>query len=509
MICPHCHSENRDGARFCNDCGLPLSGKIAELAAAVDKAESDSAADAGASKAVPGGGDKDDSSVSSDPAPSPSKARAGASGPLDPSALPSIDVAGVNVDENGDAYDFGPLPGASEEGSSEEGADVARAADDLAPFVPKRPAAEEVVHGADLTGIDECLVDASYVPPAASWRSGDTMEMPRVEGDSAPKQKEFRAPDANAKRGGKAKVVAIVLACLAALGLAAAGATYCLELWGGKMLPDVVGMTQTDAVYALEGKGFSVRVLEVKSDETEGVVLLMDPGAGTRMEEGTEVTIHVAASRSIPEGTVGVPRDEAANLLSAEGFENVTYATEESGEHEGLVLSIDPAPGTKATASTPITVTVAVPYTIPDVTGMTWDEAKAALEEKGFSAAVSYVYDESVEAGTAIGTDPAAGSNAAPGASVVVNVALSRAAELESATWGLFSEGASINIGGVDYLVSSCDAVAYEGSETTSFTITAKPYTTLLGVTLPLEARSVSGTIVWNADNTVASITGS
>ena len=108
-----------------------------------------------------------------------------------------------------------------------------------------------------------------------------------------------------------------------------------------------------------------MRVLEVKSDETEGVVLLMDPGAGARTEEGTEVTVHVAAARFVPEGAVGVPRDEAANLLAAEGFENVTYVTEKSDEHEGLVLSIDPAPGTKATASTPITVTVAEPLHSP------------------------------------------------------------------------------------------------------------------------------------------------
>lgn len=520
MICPHCHSENRDGARFCNDCGLPLSGKIAELAAAADRAESGPAADtvsasdaaeaSGASAESPSAAQ--DVSLAGSDGESPSalgEARAGSSGPLDPAALPSINVAGVNVDENGDAYDFGPLPDASEEAPSEGGADVARAADDLAPFVPKRAAVDEAARTADLTGIDECLVDASYVPPAASWRSGDTMELPRVEGASAPQQREFRAPDANARKGGKGKVVAIVLACLVALGAAAAGATYYLELWGGKMLPDVVGMTQTDAVYALEGKGFSVRVLEVKSDETEGVVLLMDPGAGARTEEGTEVTVHVAAARFVPEGAVGVPRDEAANLLAAEGFENVTYVTEKSDEHEGLVLGIDPAPGTKATASTPITVTVAEPYTVPDVAGMTWEEAKAALEAEGFSAAVSYVYDENVEPGVAIGTDPAAGSKAASGTSVVVNVALSRAAELESATWGLFSEGASVNIDGIDYLVSSCDAVAYEGSETTSFTITAKPYTTFLGVTLPLDERSVSGTVVWNADNTVSSITES
>ncbi|MFR3090604.1 MAG: zinc-ribbon domain-containing protein [Eggerthella lenta] len=23
MICPNCQSENKDGAKFCNDCGFP------------------------------------------------------------------------------------------------------------------------------------------------------------------------------------------------------------------------------------------------------------------------------------------------------------------------------------------------------------------------------------------------------------------------------------------------------------------------------------------------------
>ena len=163
MICPHCHSENRDGARFCNDCGLPLSGKIAELAAAADRAESGPAADtvsasdaaeaSGASAESPSAAQ--DVSLAGSDGESPSalgEARAGSSGPLDPAALPSINVAGVNVDENGDAYDFGPLPDASEEAPSEGGADVARAADDLAPFVPKRAAVDEAARTAETNG---------------------------------------------------------------------------------------------------------------------------------------------------------------------------------------------------------------------------------------------------------------------------------------------------------------------------------------------------------------------
>ena len=34
MICPNCQSENKDGAKFCNDCGFPLTGRMAAVAAA-------------------------------------------------------------------------------------------------------------------------------------------------------------------------------------------------------------------------------------------------------------------------------------------------------------------------------------------------------------------------------------------------------------------------------------------------------------------------------------------
>ena len=35
MLCPNCESENRDGAKFCDECGFPLTGAIAARAAEV------------------------------------------------------------------------------------------------------------------------------------------------------------------------------------------------------------------------------------------------------------------------------------------------------------------------------------------------------------------------------------------------------------------------------------------------------------------------------------------
>ncbi|WP_302389815.1 PASTA domain-containing protein [Eggerthella sinensis] len=510
MICPQCQSENRDDAKFCNECGFPLSGRIAQVAAAtaaIEEAEQAAKAERVAEARDEAADELDpdfEGVVSADePVAEPADDdKPDTSGPLDRATLPAIDVAGVNVDENGNAFDFG---------SVDDGAnDVAPAADDLSAFVPRRPDDDPSATARnDFSGFDECLVDAGYVPPQKTWGPGDTMEMPRIEGQAAPKQKEFRAPDANKKKGGKGKAALIVLACLLVIGVAAAGTTYYLELWGGKMLPDVVGMTQADAVSVLESKGFAVREEKVKSDATEGVVQRMDPGAGAREEKGTEVTIEVSEARTIPEA-VGMQRDEVAALLADAGFENVKFVTEKSDEHEGLVLSIDPEVGTKAQANTPVTVTAAVPYTVPDVAGKTWDEASKLLQDAGYEPVASYIYDDSVAPGTALSTDPAAGAKADSGSSVTVSVALSRGSELEQAAQnylgGLVSSGEPLSIGGTAYLVESVDAVKYEGGETTSFTITGKAVTSLDGETVYGSSKQKSGSIVWTSDNMISSV---
>ncbi|MBU5404460.1 PASTA domain-containing protein [Paraeggerthella hongkongensis] len=503
MICPHCHSENRDGAKFCNECGLPLSGKIAEVAAAVD-------ADRESLAPVPEAANDDEldpdfaGSVSSDEEEPTAGVQAGSSGPLDPAKLPAIDVAGVNVDEDGNAFDFSP---SDEEAVSDEASEEPPTRDDdLTPFIPKRSQEDfEAGRTADLSGLDECLVDSNYVPPQSSWRSGGTMEMPRIEGGAAPKQKEFRAPDPNAKKGGKGKVVAIVLACLVAAAGIAAVATYQMELWGGKILPNVVGMTQTDATYVLEGKGFAVRTMQVKSDETEGVVLLMDPGAGARQDEGTEVVIHVSEARVVPE-TVGIQRDEAAAKLKEFGFENVKFVTQKSDEREGIVLAVSPEAGTKAKANEPVTVTVAAAYTVPDITGMTWDQAVAAIEAEGLTATSAYVYDDAAADGTILGTSPAAGEKVASGSSVTVNIARSRGAELTAAAQAYLASAGTVNIGGTTYAIQSVDGITYQGNDTTAFTITAAAITTLDGETVRGSYKQKSGVIVWDSANSIVSI---
>lgn len=522
MICPNCRSENKEGAKFCNECGFPLTGRMAAVAAASTSddtlrsiaAEGATAPpdDAAVAEGVRGGAPAEDAPTteeaaevgdpadpadpaadaqaltgnSFEPSAAPT-ARPQGSGPLDPAKLPVIGVAGVDVDEDGNEFDFGDIDDAPGAGKG------------------RQAAAPSAAVTADLSGLDECLVDSGYTPPAAAWRSGDTMEMPRVEGKAAPKQKEFRAPDPREKKHGRGRVVAIVIVLLVAAAAAAAGITYQMELWGGKVVPDVAGMTQADATYQLEGKGFTVRATQVKSDETEGLVLLTDPGSGGRAEEGSEVVIHVAVPRIVPD-VVGKTRDEAAKLLEAEDFARVTFAEEKSDTAEGTVLSVTPEAGEKAKASTDITVTVAVPFTVPDVANQPLDAAKAALQEASYVPEVAYYYTEDVPEGTVVDTSPAAGEKLASGSSVTVNVAMSRASVLVPAAKDYLSSIGTISLGGTTYEIVSVDDVKYTAYNQTSFTVTAAAVTTLDGETVRGSAKQKSGTIVWDDSDNVVSI---
>ncbi|MEG2532535.1 MAG: PASTA domain-containing protein, partial [Gordonibacter sp.] len=509
MICPNCQSDNKEGAKFCNECGFPLTGRMAAVAAASTSDEalravaSDAQDDGPVYEAVENAASPESSQPSGDegfsgeeaPASQPAEATSPrmtqGSGPLDPSQLPVIGLAGVDVDEDGNEFDFDDIDIDAVDGGKA-----------TAPALRQNRDASVT---ADLSGLDECLVDAGYAPPQSAWRSGGTMEMPRIDDAPAPKQKEFRAPDPNAKKHGKGRIVAIVAAVLVVAAAAAVGITYQMELWGGKMPPNVVGMTQADATYQLEEKGFAVRSVQVKSDEPEGLVLFMDPTGGARAEKGTEVVLQVAVPRTIPD-VAGKTRDEAGKLLNEAGFDHVTFAEVKSDDAEGMVLSLEPAAGQKAKASTPVAVTVAVPYVVPDVVGKPNAEAVAALKEASYTANVQYYYTEDVAEGLVVSIDPAAGTKLASGSTVTMNVAVSRSSVLLPIAKDYLASAGTISLGGTTYRIDSVDAVSYTGYNQTAFTITGRAVTTLDGETVTGSAKQKSATITWDDANNVVSI---
>ena len=318
----------------------------------------------------------------------------------------------------------------------------------------------------------------------------------------------FSGPSARPPRA-KGPIIAAACIALAIILAAVAGGTYMAELWGGKTIPEVVGLSQPEAVDALAAKGFAAQAVEVKSDDPQGTVLSSDPEQGHRAEEGSTVTLSVAVPRIVP-AIVGATSDDAAQALEAEGFTAVTYTEEKSNEAAGTVLAVSPEAGTEAKSGDAITVTVAVPYTVPDVEGMSEADAKAALQAEGYEVTSEWYTTEDIEEGTAVSTDPTAGSELNSGSEVTLYVAHSRGTELVDLTREILP-GANLTNDEGSFKVENIKSCTYRGDGEVLYTVEARQYEV---VTMPFglgqetvfakKLTTIEGGIVWNDDNEVS-----
>ena len=489
MLCPNCETENREGAKFCDECGFPLTGAIAARAA---EAFARSGEVPGATEAMPPAGED----------------------------LPELEDLGIQVDWPEEYQVSDEAEDASEHAADDkaaaDGADEASAPAQAAPesnakgATPQQPDITVAIN-ADLSGLDtsendygERVVGADYQQPQANWRDGSTMQMPRVEGDEAPRSRDYLASSTTKQNNGKKTAIGIAIAVVVVVALVAF-ATYQMQLWGGKVIPDVRGMTEADATSVLEENGFEVRSTQVKSDDTEGLVLIMDPTAGARANEGDEIVIHIATARSVP-NVVGKSEKEAKKAFEEDGYENVTFESEHSDEAEGTVLSISPEPGTRAKSTTAIIVKVAEPYKVPDASSLDLEGTINAIMGAGLGFDIAYVDTQDYPDGTVIGTDPAAGTKVKSDTVVVIEVARARGPELVQLTRDMLSPGSTITIDGVSYEVESLGSVEYAGNDTVTFSFTGRPFTYFMGQYIALDTRNVTGQVVWTPDNGVSGI---
>ena len=189
----------------------------------------------------------------------------------------------------------------------------------------------------------------------------------------------------------RVRVVVGLLFVLAAIGVVYAGVTYSLEMWGGKTLPNVVGIAQPKAEETLQEKGFVVESTTTLADTTEGHVVSMEPEPGDRMPEGSKIYLTVAQSRVIPE-VEGLSKDEAVERLAEVGGTNVRYEWQDKLEDKDVVLEVRPAAGSVFMSSDEIVLVVSQRPTVPNVVGKTEAEAHEVLDRQAFS--VSYEYED-------------------------------------------------------------------------------------------------------------------
>jgi beta-lactam-binding protein with PASTA domain len=162
-------------------------------------------------------------------------------------------------------------------------------------------------------------------------------------------------------------------------------------------VPDVVGLSASDAVVALRDAGLQARIALVPSSASVGVVLRQSPAAGASSFRDAVIRLDVAKIRSAPTvvkvdvpDLVGAAVDAARSQLHALGLvPSVTQVPSE--QPAGTVVRQTPHPGARVRKGAAVRVEVSAgtqTIDLPDVTGMDEESARSQLEDAGFQVRI-------------------------------------------------------------------------------------------------------------------------
>ncbi len=152
-----------------------------------------------------------------------------------------------------------------------------------------------------------------------------------------------------------------------------------------------------------------------------------------KKKETTEVTTEATTEEVVTEekkiempDLVGLSQKAAEKDLKEAGLNNFQFVEENSVDvKEGYVISQNVEPKTSIAKDTQLIITVsagAEELTISDVTDMDEDEAFKVLEKQGFKPTRSYKFDDDIDKGRVISTDPKAGEKLKAGETIVIYV---------------------------------------------------------------------------------------
>jgi serine/threonine-protein kinase len=129
-------------------------------------------------------------------------------------------------------------------------------------------------------------------------------------------------------------------------------------------VPRLVGMSQPDAEAAITGAGLKVGDIssEASSADDAGKVTDSNPASGAQVEKGSEVDLVIGAGPN----TIAIPNivnlfeQEAIDNLRAAGFENASINTREidSLVEAGRVVTVTPSQGSQAAPNATITLEI-------------------------------------------------------------------------------------------------------------------------------------------------------
>lgn len=283
------------------------------------------------------------------------------------------------------------------------------------------------------TGQQRAVIDTTRAIPAAQAANYDHVE-----------EEYYEPPRRN---GVFFAMLAVLLVALAAIVFFIAN-----TLGGGSTdpsvetatIPLVIGLTQDQAVRALENAGF---VADPTFEENEGIEpgIVFDQSPTQNSEAEVDSTVQIKVSQSdetvlLPD-VRGVQEAEAVLRLEALGLRTDRTLQASDEFDEGIVLGMTPEPNQDVNSDTLVTLTVSTgpaEVNVPNVDGLTLDAAITALTAVGLpSPQIRREASVDVAEGLVIRSDPAANTAVSIDRQVILYISDGPETELVPSVVGL------------------------------------------------------------------------
>ena len=316
---------------------------------------------------------------------------------------------------------------------------VARGMDVGAP--PADSWATEVLPSAGLVGARAAVPAAtSTVSAPAAGVSSTSTSLPVVssDGDAASKA-------AAARKRRTAIIMTLVVIALLLIG----GSVWALSRSAATpeavSVPNVVGLSQADAKSQIEAAGleWELNPEKVASDTVEkDAVASTDPAGGAQAEKGSTVRVTISSgpdSVTLPDNLVGMSPDEARQAVEALGLKWEVNSSKVASDTvaEGKVAQTNPSPGSKVKAGQTITAYLSSgsdQVEVPDLVGMSQDQARSALKAVGLELGNVTTVDSDKDKDRIVSQDPETGSKVKKGTTIAVSISTGKAAQVEIPT---------------------------------------------------------------------------
>ena len=123
-------------------------------------------------------------------------------------------------------------------------------------------------------------------------------------------------------------------------------------------VPDLIGSNKDSAADQLKSLGLKVRLEQKESDEPKDDVVEMDPSPGSKVADGSTVTLFFSdGPESVPD-VVGKTEDQARKLIQDAGFEVSVVHDSTTEAKKGTVLDQSPKAGSKEDQGRTVTIVV-------------------------------------------------------------------------------------------------------------------------------------------------------